>query len=53
MKITGKVKAPLQIVQESLGIAALALRVSNAIWSLRWFVLSQDLQTEGVQPSGA
>lgn len=53
MKIIGKVKAPLQIVQESLGIAALVLRVSYAIWSRRWFVLSQDLQTaEECSPQG-
>lgn len=46
MKITGKVKALLQIVQESLGVAALVLRVSYAIWSHRWFVSRQDLQRE-------
>lgn len=46
MKITGKVEAPLQSKQESLGIAALVLRVSYIIQSCIWFVLSQDLQAE-------
>lgn len=46
MKITGKVEAPLQRQWESLGIAALVLRVSYIIRSHRWFVLSQHLQVE-------
>lgn len=46
MKITVKVKVPLQIVQESSGKAALVLRVSYAIWSHRWFVFTRNLQME-------
>lgn len=46
MKITRKVKAPLQSEQESLGIEALVLRVSYVVQSHRWFVLSQSLHAE-------
>lgn len=46
MKITREVEAPLQSKQESLGIAALVLRVSYVIQSHRWFALSQNLHAE-------